>query len=162
LGEFEVPSAADSCFFFVSETSIKRPASNRIAWTWEQAGADCASLGGQLASLASLDEVNEVRAVIAAGTGAANVNNSVWVGASTQKLNVESDEELAASFTWLSGEAWAFGTPLVDPWGTNQPDTLAEGQVTEGCVEMRAAFQYRFNNLACATSSQFLLCERAK
>jgi Lectin C-type domain len=160
-GEFELPSAPLACFFFLNASAKAQPISQRVEWTWSQASDDCAQLSAHLASPSTLTQWRELSALIKAGfvpVADLTVGESVWVGARTNLETPADASELAGSFVWPDGDAWAFVQPGAEPWGPNEP-SLDGG--SEQCVEMRRT-EYNLNNRACDTLRTFALCERAR
>jgi hypothetical protein len=172
-GEFSVPSAPGSCFFFLGNGSLVTPPSERTQWDWDEARIDCEALQARLASLAELAEYDAVQDLVSAsnnggggGTGGGSdvggvrVTSSVWIGARTD-ADPGNQSQLAQSFVWQSGEEWKYDPPEEHPWGADQPDFNFFGVLTERCVEMREPFDFNMNNLGCDTNLNFVLCERA-
>ncbi len=160
-GEFDLPAAPLACFFFLNASAKAQPLSQRVEWTWSQASDDCAQLGAHLASPSTLTQWRELSTLIKAGfvpVADLTVGESVWVGARTNLETPVDASELAGSFVWPDGDAWAFVQPGAEPWGPNEP-SLDGG--SELCVEMRRT-EYNLNNRACDTLRTFALCERAR
>ncbi|HEU4533983.1 MAG TPA: C-type lectin domain-containing protein, partial [Polyangiaceae bacterium] len=161
-GEFTLPSGAGACFFFLAKNAPPGAELGREKWQWTEARDDCARLGGVLASLSRPEEFEDVRDAIGVGapiTGV-TVSKDVWVGGSTALTQASSLDQLAASFAWQSGEAWAYVEAGEGPWAIGQPDVASGGNVAEQCVEMRSGLLYRFNNRPCFNQLEFALCER--
>jgi hypothetical protein len=169
-GEFEVAGEAGSCFFLLAEKAKVQPTSGRKAWTWDQARDDCAAFGNttKLASLATLQVYQQVRDYLRengedlAGLSANSKNENVWLGGSTELGATTSKNTLAASFTWVDGEKWAFATASQPPWGDDAEPSIdgPSDTVTEKCLEMRNDYAFDMNNIPCDEPRSFALCRR--
>lgn len=157
-GQFSVPSAPESCFFFLGKGGLALPASSRKDWKWPEAVEDCKALGGELASLGALAEFNDIRQAIARDRGdGLNIDASLWIGASTA-ITSGNQADLVKSYTWVAGVDWIYDDLGVEPWAPNEPNFRGSFSSLERCVEMRNG-DFLMNNLDCGVSLDFALCE---
>lgn len=169
-GEFEVSAEAGSCFFLLAEKAKVQPTSGRKQWTWNEARDDCAAFGNttKLASLATPQVYQQARDHLIengedlAGLSEKKSNENVWIGGSTNLDTTTSKNTLAASFTWVGGETWAFSTASQAPWGDPAEPSIdgPSNTVTEKCVEMRNDYKFNMNNIPCDEPRPFALCRR--
>ena len=75
------------------------------AFTWEQAKLDAENRGGQLATISSLDEWNQIKALPLAET--------LWLGAT--------DAQQEGSWRWIDGTEWNFSN-----WQAGEPNNWGE------------------------------------
>ena len=122
-GEFTVPNAPTSCFFFLAEGARQAPPSARTEWAWAEAVEDCTALSSRLASLATLAEYDDIRQAVAGDRGdGLTITGNVWVGARTDIGGFFNQLDLAPSFYWhASDEDWVYDKPDVDPWSAGEP-----------------------------------------
>lgn len=99
--------------------------------TWGEALADCASLGGHLATITSAAEHDFVWA---------RITTNMWIGGT--------DSAAEGVWTWATGEPFVFTA-----WGADEPNDVAPG---EDCLEYRVGVGW--NDLACGTAQGYV-CE---
>ncbi len=80
------------------------------AFTWAQARADAHARGGELACFPTANRWN--RAMGSFGVGATDNYTGLWIGAS--------DASTEGAWSWVNGEAFAFGN-----WATSRPSAAA-------------------------------------
>merc|ERR1739838_22611 len=92
---------------------------------WGDAEKKCLSLGGNLASIHSLEEHNFIRSLIKKGSGS---DKLTWIGGS----------DAAQEGTWL----WSGGLPMkYTNWGAGQPDNSFKRppstiHLCQGCMQL--------------------------
>lgn len=159
-GQFSVPSEPRSCFLFLGKGGLTLPPSSRTEWEWPEAVADCNAIGGQLASLGTLAEYEDIRQAIARDRGdGLTINGSVWLGAATG-IASGNQTDVAKSFIWQNtGVDWIYDVPGAEPWDPGEPSLPFFFSDLERCVEMRIEVDFRMNNTNCDDRRRFALCE---
>ncbi len=100
--------------------------------SWNDALADCAALGGHLATISSAAEDAFVNA---------RVFGQLWIGAS--------DSAVEGTFTWATGEAFSY----TGGFGPGEPNNAVEG---EDCLELRPGTGW--NDQSCSNLRSYV-CE---
>jgi hypothetical protein len=102
--------------------------------TWDEAKAACATWGGTLAALTSVDEFAFVQE---------RVRENTWIGGF--------DAAGAGSFEWVTGEAWTF-----EDWSVEHPKS--DGHASCVLIEKELL---AFMDEDCAAAQAGFACERA-
>ncbi|KAK1897737.1 Galactose-specific lectin nattectin [Dissostichus eleginoides] len=104
---------------------------------WASAERHCIALGGNLASIQSTHEYNQIRTVV---RKAANSNRNVWVGGH--------DAVREGVWLWSDGSKFSFGS-----WGRGEPNNRGG---KEHCMEINWRGQNYVNDQPCRDRRTFV------
>ncbi|BFZ21758.1 hypothetical protein BsWGS_24796 [Bradybaena similaris] len=120
----------------------------REMMTWQDAASMCRLSGGYLAEINTAEEntliVNQIRTI---HTSFYDHVGSHWIGST--------DMFREGSWNWFSNDGWI--GPFRN-WAPGQPDNAGG---IEHCLEIRPAFDYKWNDYMCRIKNLFV-CETRK
>jgi len=94
--------------------------------TWANAKANCESLGGHLATLASYAEVEKVSKII-------ELSTYIWIGGQCKGCTHADIDDKTEKWTWTTGETlpmdfkyWTTGTSKARPYDENDANGIAD------------------------------------
>lgn len=121
---------------------------------WDDAVVACQELGGQLASLESINEARAVSDLVINALPSANDFFSIWLGAN--------DVEKEGVFRWLSGAPVAF-PPRQPPWMAGEPNNSGtSGEHYVGVGRWQVGAEFGWNDYPAVFRAFGYVCEYAR